>query len=371
MSDQPIALAPPLSRLIAALPPSTPFVAPEALERAHGIPLRLRLGANESAFGISPRAWTAMQEAIAAVGWYGDPESYALRAALAKNLGIGIDHLLIGNGIDGLLGYVVRALVDPGDTVVATRGTYPTFAYHVRAFGGRLVAVPYRDDRADLPALLDAARKESARLVYLANPDNPSGSWHHRAQIAEFIELQPEECLLLLDEAYHEFAAADAVPLPQAERPNLIRLRTFSKAHGMAGARIGYAIGPVELIVAIGRFRNQFEVSRIAQAGAVASLDDPGFVDGVIRAVEEGRRDYGDLAECLGVPVIPSATNFVCFDLGSHARARAALQALLARGVFIRMPGEAPLDRCVRVTVGTPAQRADFAEVFSQTLQEV
>jgi histidinol-phosphate aminotransferase len=371
MSDQPIALAPPLSRLIAALPPSTPFVAPEALERAQGIPLRLRLGANESAFGISPRALTAMQDAIAAVGWYGDPESYELRAALAKNLGIGIDHLLIGNGIDGLLGYVVRALVDPGDLVVASRGTYPTFAYHVRAFGGRLASVPYRDDRADLPALLDAARTAHARLVYLANPDNPSGSWHHRAQIAEFIELLPDDCLLLLDEAYHEFAAADSVPLQQAERPNLIRLRTFSKAHGMAGARIGYAIGPVGLIAAIGRFRNQFEVSRIAQAGAVASLDDPGFVDSVIRAVEEGRRDYGDLAECLGVPVIPSATNFVCFDLGGHARARAALQALLARGVFIRMPGEAPLDRCVRVTVGTQEQRADFAEIFSQILQEV
>jgi histidinol-phosphate aminotransferase len=203
-----------------------------------------------------------------------------------------------------------------------------------------------------------------AHLVYLANPDNPSGSWLNALDVGQFVSDLPLDCMLVLDEAYHEFAPAGSVLPLDAQSSRVIRLRTFSKAHGMAGARIGYAIAASDVISTFGKFRNQFEVSRVSQAGALASINDPRFVNGVIRAVEEGRREYEQLADSIGCPFIPSATNFVCIDVGGADRARAILAALLKRGVFIRMPGAPPLNRCIRLTVGAPPERAEFADIL-------
>ncbi len=300
--------SPQFTAVIGGLPASVPFVAPEALERAQSARLRLRLGANESAFGVSPVALVAMREAAAQTNWYGDPESYDLRLVLSEELGISPDNVLVGNGIDGLLGYVVRALVEPGVPVVTSRGTYPTFSYHAAAYGGTIYAVPYRDDRPDLESLLETAKRTRARLVYLANPDNPSGSWHTAFDVGRFVSDLPSDCVLALDEAYHEFAPPDAVLTVDVARENLIRVRTFSKAHGMAGARVGYAIAHADMISTFGKFRNQFEVSRVSQAGALASLADREFVEGVIKSVADGRADYTRLASELGLATIPSAT---------------------------------------------------------------
>ncbi len=363
--------SPQYSRVIAALPQSVPFVAPEALERARGKQLHLRLGANESAFGISPMAVAAMRDAAAQTNWYGDPESHDLRLALSTSLGIDLGNIVIGNGIDGLLGYVVRAIVEPGAAVVTSLGTYPTFSYHVVANGGIVHPVGYRDDRPDLDGLLETVIRTGARLVYLANPDNPSGSCHPANDVARFVVELPSHCTLVLDEAYFEFASPDSVLPIDITHGNMIRVRTFSKAHGMAGARIGYAIAHSDFIATLGKFRNQFEVARVSQAGALASLADIGFVKGVIRAVEEGRRDYEQLSEEIGCPFIPSATNFVCLDVGGVDRARAAVAALLELGVFIRMPGAPPLNRCIRVTVGTPNERSEFARFLKEVITQL
>ncbi|MBX6369730.1 MAG: aminotransferase class I/II-fold pyridoxal phosphate-dependent enzyme, partial [Rhodospirillales bacterium] len=171
------------ARIVGALPAVVPFVPPEALERRIGRRLEVRIGANESAFGPSPRALEAMHRAAERVNWYGDPESYELRHALAARLGIGPGNIVVGAGIDDLLGLVVRAFIDPGDAVVMSKGAYPTFAFHVNGFGGRLVTPPYRDFRNDAEALADAARAENAKLVFLANPDNPTGSWLPASEI--------------------------------------------------------------------------------------------------------------------------------------------------------------------------------------------
>ncbi len=363
--------SPPYVSIIANLPPSVPFVAPEALERRHGQPIRYRLGANESAFGVSPRAIDAMRFAAERTNCYGDPESYDLRAALAQASHISTDNIVVGNGIDGLLGYIVHAFVEVGTSVVTSLGTYPTFNYHVVAHGGTLHRVPYHDDRADLQGLLDIARSTDARLIYLANPDNPSGTWHKASDIEQFVSQIPDSCMLVIDEAYYEFAPGDSTPHLDTDDLNVIRARTFSKAHGMAGARIGYAIAHSDIISTIGKFRNQFEVARVSQAGALASLADREFVRSVIAEVEAGRREYRELAGRLSLSTIASATNFVCFDVGGPGRARAVVDALLHRGVFIRMPGAPPLDRCVRVTVGTPSECAEFAEIFSDVMQRI
>lgn len=351
----------PFTRLVASLPATVPFVAPEAIERATGRPIALRLGANESTFGPSPAACEAMRAAAARVNFYGDPESFELRQKLAGLLGVRIEEIVVGCGIDDLLGLVVRTFLDSGETAVTSLGAYPTFNYHVSGYGGRIERVPYQDYRNDLDALAYAAHRTGARLVYLANPDNPTGSWRTAADILAFAERLPGDCLLVLDEAYCDFAPAEAIPPVVAEDPRMIRLRTFSKAHGMAGARIGYAVATEETIRAFDKVRLHFGVSLPAQMGALASLDDPEYLSEVVAQVAEGREEYAALGDKLGLTPLPSATNFIAFDTGSAERSAALLEALAARDVFVRRPGAPPLDRCIRVTVGTAAERQAFA----------
>jgi histidinol-phosphate aminotransferase len=361
----------PFTRIVQDIPATVPFLAPEAIERRSGKALTLRLGANESAFGPSPLALEAMREAAAQVNWYGDPESYDLRSALAERHGVGMEHIVIGCGIDDLLELIVRTYLEPGQTAVTSLGGYPTFAYHIAGYGGKLERVPYHDDRNDLAGLAEAANRSQACVVYLANPDNPSGSWVTAEEIGSLVEALPEDCLLLLDEAYSDFALENELPPVDVSDPRVIRARTFSKAHGMAGARIGYALATAEIIAAFDKIRLHFGVNRVAQAGALASLQDTAHLESVVEAVAEGRDEYAALARDLGFTPLPSATNFVTMDVGGVERARTLVVALAERGVFIRMPGAPPLDRCVRVTVGTPDERAAFADILRAVWPQV
>ncbi|HUZ71774.1 MAG TPA: aminotransferase class I/II-fold pyridoxal phosphate-dependent enzyme [Stellaceae bacterium] len=365
--------APPhYSRLVAALPATVPFVPPEALERRIGQTLKLRIGANESAFGPSPQAIAAIAAGAHRVNWYCDPEGHVLREALAHQHGVKRANIGLGIGIDDLLGLAVRAIVDPGDPVVMSHGAYPTFAFHVSGFGGRFVHAPYRDDRNDAEALARAARDSRSRLVYLSNPDNPTGSWLAATEQVRLIDRLPAGARLILDEAYSDFAPPGSLPALDPEDPRVIRMRTFSKAHGMAGMRIGYCIAPAELVATFDKIRHHFGVSRLAQEAALASLGDRAFIAGVVRHVAEGRDDYARLAVRLGLKALPSATNFVAIDMGSGARARATLALLLEdEACFLRMPGVAPLDRLVRVTVGTADERSGFAEALARVLPKL
>ena len=351
--------------IVAGLPATIPFVGPEAIERRRGAPFTVRVGANESAFGVSPRTAEAMREALAQVSWYGDPEAWDLRTEIAARHGVGVDNVCMAGGIDELLGLTVRMLIEPGMPVVTSLGAYPTFNYQVAGFGGELHEVPYCDDHIDLEALAGRVRACRAPLVYLANPDNPMGTWHDAAPVAEFIAALPEDCVLVLDEAYGHFAPAGVRLAEMIDDPRVVRMHTFSKAHGMAGARIGYAIAHRELIAGFNKIRNHFAVNRVAQAGALASLRDPGFVSRVVAQVAEGREAYMRLANDMGLHALASAANFVAIDAGGDGeRARRLLRLLEERGVFVRMPAVAPLDRCIRVTVGTAEERAHFAERF-------
>ncbi len=363
--------APQPTALVSAVPPSRPFVGPEELARRAGRPSLLRLGANESAFGPPPAALAAMRSAVERASWYGDPESLELREALARHHGCEPANICVAAGIDDLLGLVVRAYAAPGDVSVATLGSYPTYVYHVRGYGLREATEPYAPDGSvRLEALAERARAERAKLVYLANPDNPSGSFAGAADIARFRESLPGDCLLVLDEAYADFVPA-ADLLPAAVDPRTIRLRTFSKAFGLAGARIGYALAAPEAVRTLDKIRLLFGVNRVAQAGALAALGARDFVAGVIAEVARGREEYAALASAHGLGSLPSHTNFVCLELGSRARAEAMVEALLRRGVFIRKPGLPPLDGHVRVTVGAVPERAAFAAAFADALAEL
>lgn len=363
--------APAYTQLVRGLPSTAPFVGPEALERANGKRFTLRLGANESAFGPSPLAIQAMRDAVSRVGWYGDPEGHDLRAAIAAHVGVPIEFVQLGAGIDDLLGLAVRLLMGPGDAVVASLGSYPTFAFHVGGFGGRLITAPYREDRNDLEALADLAHRSQASLIYVSNPDNPSGSVVTGDEIAAFLDALPLRCGLLLDEAYGEFADTTAHAQIPYDHPQVLRFRTFSKAYGMAGARAGYIIAAPRTIRELDKIRLHFGVNLVAQAGAIAALADHTYLAQVVDEVARGRADYAALAASLGLNALPSATNFVTIDVGGVERARALVSALARNGVFIRMPGTPPLDRCIRVTVGDSDQRAAFASIFRQVWAEV
>lgn len=349
------------------MPDLVPFVAPEALEARLGVKFRLRMGANESAFGPSPRAVEAMR--AVPVAHYGDPQSLALREALGARYEIEIDRITVGVGIDELLILLCRAFVDPGDHVVTSFGSYPTFEFAAMGAGGELLRVPYREDAPHLEALAEAARTHRAKVVYLANPDNPSASFFLPNEIARFRAALPEGCLFILDEAYADFVP-DSQLAPIDDSP-VVRLRTFSKAHGLAGARVGYALGNPTIGKALDKVRPHFGVNGVGQAGALAALGDDAHLQSVIAATHAGRQQLAQIAGEAGLPPRFGWTNFVLMDAGSKAAADALLDRLLRAGVFVRKPSQPPLDRFIRVSVGRAEQNALFGEIVRSEAEGV
>lgn len=352
------------NRIVAKLSDTIPFVAPEEFERRLGSKFLARLGANESVFGPSPLAAEAMARVAMEPQWYGDPISFDLRTKLASLLSCTIDNLVIGPGIDGLFSHIASAYLEPGDPVVTTLGSYPTFNYFINAVGARLVQVPYNNFGVDLEALLEAVRQSNAQAVYVANPDNPSGMFHGQAAIRQFLDELPENILVLLDEAYIEF-----VEPFELDDPRLIRLRTFSKVYGMAGARIAYAIGEPATVQPLNRIRPHFEVNAIAQAGALASLHDETFVANIRRRTREGKDELSGILQSFGFETPVSHTNFVLGNAGNRERAEDIVFRLRERRVFVRKPGAAPLDGFIRVTVGNPSDHKVFASALGEIVE--
>lgn len=327
-----------------------------------------RLGANENIFGPSPKAISAMAGAAADIWKYGDPESYDLRQALAAHHNVSMANIIVGEGIDGLLGYLARLVIEVDDAVVTSQGAYPTFNYHIAGYGGVLHKVPYAGDHEDFGALCDKARQTGAKLIYFANPDNPMGSWHQGADIAAALDQVPDGCLLVLDEAYVELAPPGTAVKVDIEDPRLIRMRTFSKGYGMAGARVGYALGSGDLIRNFEKIRNHFGMNRAAQAGALVALDDQDWLAETVQKVARAHVRIAEIAAQNGLVALPSATNFVAIDCGRDgAFAKAVLDGLVERGIFVRMPFVAPQNRCIRISCG-PDQELDL---FADALREV
>lgn len=328
-----------------------------------------RIGANENVFGPSPRAIEAMCLNDPAIWMYADPTNHNLRNGLAAHYDIAPENIVVGEGIDGLLGYLVRMIVEEGDAVVTSQGAYPTFNFHVAGFGGTLHTVPYKGDHEDPEALIAKAAEVDAKLIYLANPDNPMGTWHEGSTLLTALEKLPDGCLFILDEAYIEFAPKDAVADIDVNDPRVIRMRTFSKAYGMAGARAGYAIGEASLITSFNKIRNHFGMNRSAQRGALAALEDQDWLKATLAKVERGRQKIASIARDNGLNTLPSATNFVAMDCGEDGDfARKVLANLIEAGIFVRMPFVAPQDRCIRVGCGTDDDLQAFADALPNAL---
>ena len=355
--------------LAEGLPATVPFVGPEAQERAFDKEFSARIGANENVFGPSSRVIKAIADAGPQAWKYGDPEFFDLRHAIAAHHGVDPAHIMVGEGIDGLFGYLVRLFVGPDDKVVTSAGAYPTFNFHVTGYGGELVTVPYRDDCEDIDALIDAAVAHQPKLIYIANPDNPMGSWWNAGDIESMIERVPEKSLLVLDEAYGEFAPQGTLPVINTSDSRVLRFRTFSKAYGLAGIRVGYVIGEAALINEFNKIRNHFGVGCVAQAACLAALADQDYLNQVINKVAHAREQLCEIASVNGLNALPSAANFVAIDCGHDGDfAVRVLNDLIGQGVFVRMPGIAPLNRCIRVSVGHPQDLKLFARALPKAL---
>lgn len=369
MTLRPDQRRPPLAKIVRELPTLVPFVGPEAQERARGRPFRARLGANENLFGPSPKAIEAMERAACENWKYSDPESFELRHALAAHHGVSANNVVIGEGIDGLLGLAVKLAAEPGAAIVTSDGAYPTFNFHVLSHGARLVKVPFREDKEDLAALLDAVRRSNAAVLYVSNPNNPMGSWWSASEISRLIEALPPGLLLLLDEAYCDTAPREAVPSIDIANPQVLRFRTFSKAYGLAGARIGYALGEEKVVRAFEKVRNHYGINRVGQIGALAALEDQPYLSAVVDKISRARVMIGTIASECGLTALPSGANFVTIDCGRDGVfAEKVLDEVLARDVFARKPSVEPLDRCIRVSCGPDAALAIFKSALGEAL---
>jgi histidinol-phosphate aminotransferase len=350
-------MRPILTPLAQSLPSTVPFTGPEALQRRSDVPFLARVGANESGFGPSPKVIEAIAAAAGEVWMYGDPEIHDLKAALAAHLGIPPANLAVGEGIDGLHGLIARLITEPGDVAVTSPRRLPDLQLSRRRLWrpdrrGSLFRPSRRSRSAGC-----GGRRERAKVIYLSNPDNPMGTWWSATEIERFIADVPEETLILLDEAYCETAPAGTLPEFDIARPNLIRTRTFSKAYGLAGMRVGYAIGEAGFIKAFDKVRNHFGVTRLSQRAAMAALADRAWLAQVVAKVAAGRERLHAIAVENALISVPSATNFVAIDCGGDGdHAMRVMKALEARGVFVRKPMAPDLDRHIRISVGRPEE---------------
>jgi histidinol-phosphate aminotransferase len=345
----------------------------EEVQRELGLREVVKLASNENPLGPSPRAIAAVADTLATLHRYPDGPARALRSALAERLQVGPRQVVVGNGSTDLIDLVARAFLGPAHNAVISEGAFARFRQVVLARNGHAKFVPLRDCTHDLEAMARAV-DPLTRLVFVANPNNPTGTWNRREQVERFLAGLPREVLVVLDEAYYEYAAdvpeadyPDGVELVRRGQPVVV-LRTFSKVHGLAGLRVGYGVAAPEVIEAVDLVREPFNSNTPGQAGALAALGDG---EHVRRTLELTRRERDGLTRDLrgrGLHVLPSLANFLCVDL--RRPGAAVFRGLLRRGVIVRPLEAYGLPTCLRISIGAPAENARLLAALDEVLPE-
>jgi histidinol-phosphate aminotransferase len=343
-------------------------------EQESGVPC-IKLASNENPFGPSPQAVKAMQAVLAESNFYPDNDANDLRVKLAERHQVKPEQIVLTAGSTSLLGVICRTLLAPGLEAVTSAGSFIVYPIATKAAGGRLIEVPMREYGFDLDAVL-AAINPRTRLIFLANPNNPTGSLIEAGELDRFLERVPENVIVVVDEAYCDFAEHFAnlrgVEYSHAfdyvhKGRNVVVLRTFSKAHGLAGLRVGYGVGPAELMAYFARLRTTFAVSILAQAAAMAALDDEAHI---LTTVRNNAEQAGVLIRGLadtGFSPLPTWANFIYCDVGEDAHAVA--KRLQERGIIIRSLAPWGLPQAIRITIGKPEHNQAFLKAFGQGVQ--
>jgi histidinol-phosphate aminotransferase len=361
-------LAPSYIRAIAPYQPGKPI---SELERELGITGIIKLASNENPLGASPAAVAAMQEAIKTIALYPDGNGFELKDALVKRYGVAHVNVTLGNGSNDLLELAARAFLAPGDKVVYSAHAFAVYALATQAVGATGISVPATDVYGhDLPAMMEAAKNNKVKMVFIANPNNPTGTFLSPDELQIFLRGLPPEILVVLDEAYNEY-------LPEDKRydsvswlkefPNLIISRTFSKAYGLAGLRVGYAMAHEQVMDMMNRVRQPFNVNSVAQAAAVAALRDVSFVKKTFELNRRGMVQITDGLVRLGLGYIPSCGNFVAFRIDN---AMAMYRRLLELGVIVRPIANYDMPDWLRVSIGLESENAKFLSALEKCINQ-
>ncbi|WP_116473418.1 histidinol-phosphate transaminase [Zobellella maritima] len=350
------------------LQPYQPGKPVEELERELGISNSVKLASNENPLGLGPKAKAAIEAALPELARYPDANGFALKAKLAESLGVDIDQLILGNGSNELIDLLFHTFVSAGQEVVYSQYTFIVYALATQAHGARAVAVPARDFGHDLDAMA-AAITDNTKLVCITNPNNPTGTFLGKAELEAFLVKVPENVLVVLDEAYTEYVD-EVERLPSidwlAQYPNLIVSRTFSKAYGLAGLRVGYMVCHPELIGVLNRVREPFNCNSLALAAAEAALDDSEYLQRAVNLNRQEMAKYEAFFEQRGLHYIPSRANFITLDLQRDAGP--VYQALLREGVIVRPIGGYGLPTCLRISIGLEHENQRCMEALAKVL---
>jgi histidinol-phosphate aminotransferase len=361
-------LAPSYIRAIAPYQPGKPIA---ELERELGITGIVKLASNENPLGASGAAVAAMQEAIKNIALYPDGNGFELKDALVKRYNVSHANITLGNGSNDLLELAARAFLTPGDEVVYSDHAFAVYALATQAVGATGISVPATKGYGhDLPAMLKAAIANKAKIVFIANPNNPTGTFLETEELLQFMRGLPQDILVMLDEAYNEY-------LPEEKRydsvswlkefPNLIISRTFSKAYGLAGLRVGYAMSHEQISDMMNRVRQPFNVNSVAQAAAVAALRDVSFVKRTFELNQRGMVQITEGLGKLGLEFIPSYGNFVAFHIGD---AKSAYRRLLELGVIVRPIENYDMPGWLRVSIGLESENAKFLGALEKCINQ-
>ncbi len=362
-------LAPSYVRAIAPYQPGKPI---SEVARELGLAEKdiIKLASNENPLGCSPKARAAMVKAIEESHLYPDGSAYELKAALAQKWGVAMESIVIGNGSNDLLDYIAMAYLAPGVSAVYAQHCFAVYPITVLARGATGIKVPAKDYGNDLDAMLAAIRADT-RVLFLANPNNPTGTFTPYAEIHAFLKKVPANVIVVLDEAYNDFLPyelrADTVAWLK-EFPNLVLTRTFCKIYGLAGLRCGYMLGNPDVCDMVNRVRAPFNVNSIAQAAALAALGDEEFVARTFENNRAGMAQLIDGCKQLGLEFIPAFGNFITIDVGNGP---AVFNALLKRGVIVRPIVGYELPKHIRVTIGLPDENARFLAALKEVLVEI
>lgn len=368
-----LALAAPGVRTLQPYQPGKPE---SELRREYGLSHIVKLASNENPLGPSPRALVAVREALGGLARYPDGNGFELKSALSAKLGLSMAMLTLGNGSNDVLELAARAFLTPEHEAVFSKHAFAVYPIVTQAIGATAHvakanppdhAMPYGHDLVAMRASIS----DRTRIVFVANPNNPTGTWLKTAELEEFLSSVPESVIVVVDEAYGEYVEAEA-DCPNALRwhdrfPNLIVTRTFSKAYGLAGLRVGYAVSHPSIADLLNRVREPFNVNSLALVAAAAALDDVNHLERSRATNRAGMRQLQDACRQLGLNWLPSVGNFLCVDVGRPGRE--VFLELLKQGVIVRPVDNYGLPRFLRISIGTEAENARLIEVLNAVLK--